>query len=68
MSGAPGDEAVGRCDSCGREDRDLTAVKRVYVTPESWESPGKVDVQDELERWCFSCLTHYPHQVVGEVD
>jgi len=54
----------GRCDSCGRDDEDLESVHRVYVTPESWDTAGRVDVVDEVERWCFACRTHYPHQPV----
>jgi hypothetical protein len=55
----------GRCDSCGRDEDDLVAVHRVYVTPESWDAEGKVEVVAEVERWCFVCRTHYPHQEVG---
>ena len=39
-------------------------MHRVYVTPESWDTEGKVDVVDEIERWCFVCRSHYPHQEV----
>lgn len=56
---------VGRCDSCGSEDEDVTAVRRVYVVPEAWDEPGRMDVQDEVERWCFPCRTHYPHEEVA---
>ena len=56
--------ATGRCESCGRDDEELAAVHRVYVTPESWDSEGKVDVVDEVEQWCFVCRSHYPHQEV----
>jgi hypothetical protein len=37
-------------------------VRRVYVTPEAWDTEGKAEVVDEVERWCFPCRTHYPHQ------
>ena len=50
------------CESCGREDRDIVPVRRVYVTPESWDTEGKAEVQPDVERWCFSCRTHYPHE------
>lgn len=53
------------CDSCGGIEDDLVAVRRVYVTPEAWDTPGKVEVVDEVERWCYPCRTHYPHQEVG---
>ena len=52
------------CESCGSDAGDLEAVHRVYVTPESWDTEGKVEVVAEEERWCFSCRTHYPHQPV----
>jgi hypothetical protein len=55
---------AGACDSCGADADDLVAVKRHYVTPERWDTPGKVDVVDEVERWCFACRTHYPHEAV----
>ena len=58
---------VGRCESCGRDDEEVEPVHRVYVTPESWDTEGKVDVVDEVEKWCFVCRTHYPHQEVGQV-
>jgi hypothetical protein len=48
------------CESCGADDDDLVAVRRIYVTPESWDTEGKLEVAD-VERWCFVCRTHYPH-------
>ena len=53
------------CDSCGRDSTDLERVHRVYVTPESWDTEEKADVQAEIEVWCFSCRTHYPHEEVA---
>ena len=58
----------GVCDSCGREDDDLDEVHRVYVVPESWDTPGSVTVEPGVELWCFSCRTHYPHQPTSEAD
>ena len=55
---------IGRCESCGRDDEELTAVHRVYATPESWEAPATVQRLDEVEHWCFACLSHYPHERV----
>jgi hypothetical protein len=52
------------CDSCGAPASELAEVRRVYVTPEAWDRAGKVEVDDEVERWCFPCRTHYPHQPV----
>jgi hypothetical protein len=49
------------CESCGRDDEDVVVVRRLYVTPEAWDTPGKVEPGDE-EKWCFVCRTHYPHE------
>lgn len=56
------------CDSCGADDDELTAVHRVYVTPEAWDTEGKVEVMPEVERWCYVCRTHYPHQPVDAAE
>jgi hypothetical protein len=56
----------GHCESCGRDDEEVVSVHRVYVTPETWDTEGKIDVLDEVEQWCFSCRSHYPHQVVDD--
>jgi len=50
------------CDSCGAEGDELVAVRRHYVTPEAWDTPGRIDVVPDVERWCFPCRTHYPHE------
>jgi hypothetical protein len=55
---------MAACDSCGFESDERWAVHRVYVTPETWETPGSVKVLDEVEHWCFACLSHYPHEPV----
>jgi len=54
----------GNCESCGRENEEVEPVRRVYVTPESWDTQEKIEVMDEVEQWCFACRTHYPHQAV----
>jgi hypothetical protein len=60
---------VGTCESCGRDDEELHAVRRVYVTPDTWETEGSTRTLDEIEQWCFACCTHYPHEpVVGETE
>ncbi|HET6954060.1 MAG TPA: hypothetical protein VFI47_27080 [Acidimicrobiales bacterium] len=61
---APADShpEVDACDSCGAPDDDLLAVHRVYVTPAAWDAEEKVDVVEGVERWCFPCRSHYPHQ------
>jgi hypothetical protein len=60
-SGVAGHHA-GTCDSCGASADDLAAVHRVYVTPAAWDTEERVDVLDEVERWCFPCRSQYPHQ------
>ncbi len=57
------------CDSCGAPADDVAPVHRVYVTQGAWNlsapdeaGEDKVDVLDEVERWCFPCRSQYPHQ------
>jgi hypothetical protein len=52
----------GTCDSCGAEAADLVEVHRVYLTPAAWDRDERVEVVEEVERWCWPCRTHYPHQ------
>lgn len=54
---------IGTCESCGSEE-DVTEVRRVYVTPEAWDTEGKAEPQPGTERWCYACRAHYPHQEV----
>jgi len=58
------------CDSCGREEpaADVESVHRVYVTPAAWDTEERIDVQADVERWCFACRSHYPHQVLGATE
>ena len=56
---------TGTCESCGRDEDDLLLVRRLYVTPEAWDTPGKVE-EGGLERWCFVCRTHYSHEEVDQ--
>ena len=39
---------------------------RVYVVPEAWDQERQVTEAEDTEHWCFPCLTHYPHRVVGD--
>jgi hypothetical protein len=50
----------------------VVPVHRVYVTPGAWDltsqdeaAADRVDVLDEVERWCFPCRSQYPHQPLG---
>jgi hypothetical protein len=51
------------CDNCAREETELLPVRRVYIVPETWDSPGSETVVDEVEHWCSSCCTQYPHEM-----
>ena len=50
------------CESCGGTDDDLQVVHRVYLVPESWDTPGSATVLDDTELWCFVCRSMYPHE------
>lgn len=54
-------EELGTCENCAREG-EVGPVKRMYVVPESWDGPGSSTTMDEVEQWCFSCRTQYPHE------
>lgn len=58
---------IGVCDSCGRDDEHVVAVRRYYVTPEAWDTEGKVEAAG-AEAWCFACRTHYPHVLLERDD
>lgn len=60
-TGTVGGVPTGRCESCGDVGVDVLPVRRLYVTPESRDTPHRVE-QAGLETWCFVCRTHYPHQ------
>lgn len=61
------------CENCARPDADLVVVQRIYlmpVDPASNDGAGGVvqEVLDDLERWCFSCRSQYPHVLVDVTD
>jgi hypothetical protein len=60
--GGPGE---GTCESCGDTGVELVRVRRLYVTPESWDQAGRVDIADD-EWWCYVCRTHYPHHELDD--
>ena len=43
----------------------MLAVHRVYVTPAAWDTDERIDVVADVERWCPSCRSTYPHQLDG---
>ena len=57
------------CENCARSEADeanLVPVHRVYLQIDEWgEEEPKATVVDEVERWCRSCRSIYPHEVVA---
>jgi hypothetical protein len=51
------------CDSCGADDETLQPVHRKYVTVTTSDTEPSERVLAEVERWCFACRTHYPHEL-----
>ena len=54
------------CENCATPDDELTLVRRVYLTPETWDAPATASVVDEPELWCLPCCTQYPHDPVDD--
>ena len=54
------------CENCAYPDEELVLVRRVYVTPETWDAPASHQVVEESELWCVSCRSQYPHEDVDE--
>ena len=56
------------CENCARteaNEADLTPVRRVYLEIDEWgEHEPKATVVEEIERWCLSCRSIYPHEDV----
>jgi hypothetical protein len=46
----------------------VLAVHRVYVTPAAWDAQERIDVIEDVERWCPSCRSTYPHQLEGNAE
>jgi hypothetical protein len=55
----------GVCESCAREDDDLVAVHRVYLSPDTPGPDGTpaASTMVDVELWCFSCRSMYPHEL-----
>jgi hypothetical protein len=43
------------CGNCGAPDEELTEVRRLWLFPTVTRDP-------DVERWCASCRTLYPHE------
>lgn len=58
------------CENCARLEDDethLSPVHRVYLELDEWgEQEPKATVVKEIERWCRSCRSIYPHDPVAE--
>ena len=66
-SGCENAEVTERvCENCGIPDDELVLVRRVYVVPPSWDTPGSQSVIAEPELWCVSCLSQYPCEIVDD--
>lgn len=56
------------CENCAFPDEELALVRRVYVTPETWDQPASAQVVDEAELWCGSCRSQYPNEAVVDEE
>ena len=54
------------CENCGVPDDELVLVRRIYVVPPTWDSPGSETVLAETEMWCVSCCSQYPCELVDD--
>ena len=57
------------CENCARTESNaanLAPVHRVYLELDEFgEQEPKATVMDEVERWCLSCRSIYPHEAVA---
>ena len=54
------------CENCAIPDDELVLVRRVYLVPPSWDTPGSQTVIAEPELWCVSCISQYPCEMVED--
>ena len=64
-SAAASGATAGTCDSCGQPAQDLVEVRRAYLTPGGGGELVLGEVAEDVERWCGSCRSHYPHVPAG---
>jgi hypothetical protein len=64
---------MGTCDSCGRDDEETVAVRRVYLVlpegvtadPVTLEEQARPVTLDTDEQWCATCRDQFPHAAAG---
>jgi hypothetical protein len=56
------------CENCATPDDELVLVRRVYVTPERWDTAASERVVATPELWCISCVSQYPNDPVDDAD
>jgi hypothetical protein len=54
------------CENCGVGDDRLILVRRVYVVPPSWDTPGSQTTLADPELWCVPCVSQYPCEIVDD--
>src|ERR1700722_15132871 len=62
---AIGGAGDGNCQSCGGPGDELVEVRRVYVQVDDRGVVTGEEVVDEVELWCGSCQSLYPHRPAG---
>lgn len=56
------------CENCALADEELVLVRRVYVVPETWDTPASHSVVPDPELWCVSCVSQYPCEPADETE
>ena len=62
------------CESCGRDENEVTKVQRVYLVADDTgteRSPAEIEASatptaGDIEMWCASCCATFPNTVVTE--
>ena len=61
------------CESCGRDERDVVKVQRIYLVPsgEPEGTPAEIEAAatptaGDIEHWCASCCATFPHAPIDE--
>ena len=56
------------CENCGIPDDELLLVRRIYLVPETWDTPASKTVVEDPELWCISCASQYPCESAEDED